>query len=166
MAVTCAGKGRAFARASRGRRRASFGTSGAPSRSCRVRSRGRRRAFMFVCSLNDLEELKTIRLTVLCPLCEWFFTFYQITNLAALTERQSRTSRSMIVQFVSRPFVKAAVPGSRPVPEHHPGSDQPGSTERSTWSACLPKEPHAQRSWPPSAVTASTAGGIGDQKCG
>ena len=97
-------KGRAFARASRGRRRASFGTSGAPSRSCRVRSRGRRRAFMFVCSLNDLEELKTIRLTVLCPLCEWFFTFYQITNLAALTERQSRTSRSMIVQFVSRSF--------------------------------------------------------------
>eukprot|EP00964_Phaeocystis_antarctica_P069821 scaffold42465_cov36-Phaeocystis_antarctica.AAC.1 len=52
----------------------------------------------------------------------------------------------------------------RPVPEYHPGSDQPGSTERSTWSGCLPKEPHAQRSWPPSAVTASTAGGIGDQK--
>jgi len=31
--------------------------------------------------------------------------------------------------------------------EHHPGSDQPGHTERSASSACLPKEPHAQRSW-------------------
>ena len=41
----------------------------------------------------------------------------------------------------------SAVPGSRPVPEHHPGSDQPGLAERSAGSACLPKEPHAQRSW-------------------
>ena len=32
-------------------------------------------------------------------------------------------------------------------PEHHPRSDQSGHTERSGRSACLPKEPHAQRSW-------------------
>ena len=39
-------------------------------------------------------------------------------------------------------FVKTALPGSRPMPEHNLGSDQPGNAERPTWSACLPKEPH------------------------
>ena len=34
-------------------------------------------------------------------------------------------------------FALTAVPGSRPVPEHHPGSDQPGHTEWSAWSALL-----------------------------
>ena len=45
-----------------------------------------------------------LRADVFSALCEWFLTFHQITNLAALTERQSRTSRSMIVQLVSRSF--------------------------------------------------------------
>ena len=43
-------------------------------------------------------------------------------------------------------FALTAVPGSRPVPEHHPGSDQPGHTEWSAWSAFLPTEPAAQHS--------------------
>ena len=63
-------------------------------------------------------------------------------------------------------FALTAVLGSRPVPEHHPGSDQPGHTQV-VRVVCMPSEGTARAGQlAPSAVTASAAGGIGDQKCG
>ena len=56
--------------------------------------------------------------------------------------------------------------GSRPAPETPSGRRPARRGRAASMQNTLSEGTAPQRSWPPSAVTASTAGGIGDQKCG